>query len=218
MSEPEKTPKPLIVGQPVLVVIDVQQGSFSDWEPTERLPLLPDRVERMRRVRTIVDAARDSAIPIIFFKEEHRADMVDFGRELDGTENIHCLETSPDTEFAIEELGIRPGDYLVTKRRYSCFFGTELEILLKGLKAETLILVGGFTDVCIHYTFVDGHQHDYYCRVVEECVTASSPPAHDAALNAMEYLQMGAVRTADEVIGAFGVIGVSSASARKIAQ
>ena len=203
MSEPEKTPKPLIVGRPVLVVIDVQKGSFKEWAPSERLPMLPDRLERVHRVRTIVDGAREAGIPVIFFKEEHRANMIDFGRELDGTENVHCLETSPHTEFAFEELGIQPDDYLITKRRYSCFFGTELEILLKGLKAETLILVGGFTDVCVHYTFVDGHQHDYYCRVIEDCLTASSPPAHEAALRAMEYLQKGAVRSSTEVLDAF---------------
>ena len=195
--------RPMIVGQPVLVVIDVQKGAFMPWEPTERLPLLPDRVERMHRVRTLVDAARAAEIPIVFFKEVHRPNMIDFGRELDGREDVHCIETSPGTEFAFEEMGIVEGDYLLAKRRYSCFYGTELEILLKGLKAETLILAGGFTDVCVHYTFVDGHQGDYYCRVVEDCVTGSSVEAHDAALNAMEYMQTGARRTAAEVIAAF---------------
>lgn len=198
--------RPMIVGQPVLVVIDVQKGAFMPWEPTERLPLLPDRVERMHRVRTLVDAARAAEIPIVFFKEVHRPNMIDFGRELDGREDVHCIETSPGTEFAFEEMGIVEGDYLLAKRRYSCFYGTELEILLKGLKAETLILAGGFTDVCVHYTFVDGHQGDYYCRVVEDCVTGSSVEAHDAALNAMEYMQTGARRSAAEVIAAFAEV------------
>lgn len=213
-DKPQKTAKPLIVGRPVLLVIDVQKGSFGEWEGSERLPLLPDRKERTLRVRPLVDAARATGVPIIFFKEEHRADMVDFGRELDGTENVHCLETSPDTDFPFEELDIRADDYKITKRRYSCFFGTELEILLKGLKAETLILVGGFTDVCVHYTFVDGHQHDYYCRVIEECTVASSSPAHEAALRAMEYLQKGAVRSSREVAEAFAALPHEITSAR----
>lgn len=195
--------RPMIVGQPVLVVIDVQKGSFMEWPSSERLPMLPDRVERMHRVRTLVDAARAADIPVVFFKEVHRPNMIDFGRELDGREDVHCIETSPGTEFAIEELGIVEGDYLLAKRRYSCFYGTELEILLKGLKAQTLILCGGFTDVCVHYTFVDGHQGDYYCRVVEDCVTGSSQEAHDAALNAMEYMQTGARRSASDILDAF---------------
>ncbi|HZV08242.1 MAG TPA: isochorismatase family cysteine hydrolase [Novosphingobium sp.] len=200
----------MIVGQPVLIVVDVQKGSFAQWEASERLPMLPDRVERMERVRPLVDAARAAGVPVIFVKEEHRADMVDFGRELDGTENVHCLENSPYTPFAVEELGMRPDDYTITKRRYSCFFGTDLEILLRGLKAETLILVGGFTDVCVHYTYVDAHQHDYYCRVVEPCTTASSPPAHVAALAAMEYLQKGAVRGLEEMIAGFAAYGAAA--------
>jgi len=90
------------------------------------------------------------------------------------------------------------------KRRYSCFFGTDLDILLEGLKANRLVLTGGLTDVCVHYTFVDAHQHDYFCRVVEDCVAGSSQRAHDGALEAMEYLQTGARRTLDEMKDAFG--------------
>ena len=97
---------------------------------------------------------------------------------------------------------MRPTDYFVHKRRYSVFFGTETEILLKGLNAQTLIMVGGMTDVCVHYSFVDGHQHDYYCRVVSDCVGGTSPEAHRASLNAMEYLQEGAVLPADKIISA----------------
>ncbi len=63
--------------------------------------------------------------------------------------------------------------------------------------------MGGLTDVCIHYTFVDGHQHDYFCRVVEDCVGGSGEAAHLAALVAMEYLQTGARRSSDAIIAAF---------------
>lgn len=99
---------------------------------------------------------------------------------------------------------VRDDDYFIRKRRYSCFFGTELEILLKGLKADTLVLIGGHTDVCVHYTFVDGHQHDYFCRVVEDGVSGSSQPAHDGAFRAMEYLQTDAVQVTADIVAAFG--------------
>ena len=98
---------------------------------------------------------------------------------------------------------MRADDYFIRKRRYSCFFGTDFEILMKGLKADTLILIGGLTDVCVHYSFVDAHQHDFFCRVVEDCVAGSSQEAHDASLRAMEYLQTGARRTSIEVMQAF---------------
>ena len=196
--------KPMIVGQPVLISVDIQKGGFMPRPASSRLEFMPDAVERMWRAKRVIDAARAADIPIVFVKEVHRDSMVDFGRELDGSESVHCLESSPYTEFPFEELEMKPDDYKISKRRYSVFYGTDLDILLKGLKAETLILVGGFTDVCIHYSFVDAHQGDYYCRVVDDCVAGSSQTAHDSALVAMEYLQAGARRSADEVIAAFG--------------
>ena len=99
-------------------------------------------------------------------------------------------------------MDVRPDSYIVPKRRYSAFFGTDFEILLRGLKVDTLLLCGGLTDVCVHYTFVDGHQSDYFCRVIEDCVAGSSLEAHEAALKAMEYLQTGARRSLEEVLEA----------------
>ena len=192
----------LVEGQPVLLVIDIQKGSFLPGKDSG-IPHMPGHVDRMRRARTVIDAARRTGVPIVFLQEAHRPDLVDFGRELDGAEGVHCLEDRETTEIAADEVGLRADDYVIRKRRYSAFFGTDLGILLKGLKAETLILVGGLTDVCIHYTFVDGHQHDYFCRVVEDCVGGSGEAAHLAALVAMEYLQTGARRSSDAIIAAF---------------
>ncbi|MDF2235576.1 cysteine hydrolase [Albimonas sp. CAU 1670] len=192
--------QPMIVGNPVVLVIDIQKGGFLDGYDGG-IPKMADWRPNMGRARQVIDAARASGTPLIFFQEAHRPDMIDFGRELDGTETVHCVEGREGTEIAIEETGYRPGeDYFIRKRRYSCFFGTELEILLKGLKAQTLILIGGLTDVCCHYTFADGHQHDYHCRIVGDAVGGSSDAAHAASLAAMEYLQTGAVRSTQEIV------------------
>ncbi len=194
-------PRDLIEGRPVLIAIDIQGGAPADGGAGS-MPFMRGYQERMARAPALVEAARRCGVPVVFFQEAHRRDLVDFGRELDGAEGVHLLEGDPGTEISAD-LGVRPDDYVIRKRRYSCFFGTELEILLKGLRADTLLLIGGHTDVCVHYTFVDAHQHDYFCRVVEDCVAGSSTEAHDAALRAMEYLQTGARRLSDEVIAAF---------------
>ena len=191
----------LIEGNAALIVIDIQQSTFVE-EEVRSIAHMPDYAERMARTRSAIDRAREVGIPVVFIQEIHRADLVDFGRELDGDEDIHCLDSNPETDLAREVLGVRKNDYLIQKRRYSAFYGTDLEILLKGLKADTLILTGGLTDVCVHYTFVDAHQGDYFCRVIEDCVAGSSLEAHNAALKAMEYLQAGAVRTLTEVLDA----------------
>jgi nicotinamidase-related amidase len=190
----------LIEGKPALIVIDIQASTFIDDSVERSIANMPGYRARMEAARELVDAAHDTGVPVIFIQEIHRADGVDFGRELDGDEDVHCLDDDPRTEIAFAEMGYRPGDYTVPKRRYSAFYGTDLEILLRGLKVETLLLCGGLTDVCVHYTFVDGHQGDYFCRVAEDCVAGSSIEAHEAALKAMEYLQTGAVRPKADII------------------
>lgn len=202
MTNSKLPARKLIEGKPALLVIDIQKSTFIDNSEVRSIANMPDYKDRMIAARDLVDAAHDANIPVIFIQEVHRPDLIDFGRELDGDEDVHCLEGDPRTEIAKEEMGYRSGDYIIPKRRYSAFFGTDLEILLRGLKVETLLLCGGLTDVCVHYTFVDGHQSDYFCRVVEDCVGGSSIDAHDAALRAMEYLQTGARQTRSTVIAA----------------
>lgn len=197
--------QPLVVGQPVLVVVDIQKGGADGI--AAGIPVMDGHDELVANAIAIVGAARAAGVPIVFFQEAHRRSLVDFGRELDGTEGVHCLEGDRSTELVDELVPTGPNEHFIVKRRYSCFFGTELEILLKGLGARTLVLIGGLTDVCVHYTFADAHQHDYHTRVVEDCVIGSSRPAHDASLAAMEYLQTGARLTTDEIVGVFASFG-----------
>ena len=79
------------------------------------------------------------------------------------------------------------------KRRYSAFWATDLELLLRGLGVETVIACGFLSDVCVHYTCVDAHQSDLRVFVVPEACAGSSAAASLAAFAAVEYLQHGAV-------------------------
>ena len=83
-------------------------------------------------VESLIKKARSDGIPIVFFQEAHRRDTIDFGRELDGDEDVHCLEGNERIEIA-DEVDMTDDDYFIRKRRYSGFFGTDFEILLKGL-------------------------------------------------------------------------------------
>jgi nicotinamidase-related amidase len=192
--------QPLFVGDPALIVVDIQRGSAAPAAESG-IPHMPGALDRIARAERLVAAARAAHVPVIFFQEVHRSSGVDFGRELDGTEDVHCLDGDPATELWPS---LRPteGEYHIVKRRYSGFIGTEFELLLRGLSVSTLVLIGGLTDVCVHYTFADAHQHDYVARVVEDCCGGSSLAAHDAALEAMSYLQSAARTTAAAVLAA----------------
>ncbi|MCM3412347.1 cysteine hydrolase family protein [Metabacillus litoralis] len=162
-----------------LLIIDAQKGFMDSVFDVENA---------VNIIKNLVDAAREASIPIIYTQEMHRKERVDFGRELDGSEGIHCLEGTDDVEL-IDGLSPQNGEYIIKKRRYSCFFATDLEILLKGLDVNTLIVCGFLTDVCVHYTCVDAHQHDYHVKVVYDGVRGSTEDAHHAALKAIKYLQ-----------------------------
>ncbi len=200
--------QPLIVGNPVLVVVDIQEGGAMTADEAG-IPVMPGHADRVEVAQRLLAAARAADLPVVFFQEVHRPSGVDFGRELDGTECVHCVEWQPGTDL---EPSLRPildgsrPEFHIVKRRYSGFIGTEFDIVLRGLKADTLILIGGLTDVCVHYTFADAHQRDYYVRVVSDCVGGSSQKRHDAALDAMEYLQTGAVRTSTDILDAFAAL------------
>ncbi|ANW64987.1 cysteine hydrolase [Mycobacterium sp. djl-10] len=200
--------QPLIVGNPVLVVVDIQEGGAMTADGAG-IPVMPGHADRVEVAQRLLAAARAADLPVVFFQEVHRPSGVDFGRELDGTEGVHCVEGQPGTDL---EPSLRPildgsrPEFHIVKRRYSGFIGTEFDIVLRGLKADTLILIGGLTDVCVHYTFADAHQRDYYVRVVSDCVGGSSQKRHDAALDAMEYLQTGAVRTSTDILDAFAAL------------
>ena len=188
----------MIKGKAALVLVDVQQGIMNSslhWFDEKN-------VEIVGRIKELLEACRAAGIPAIFVKEVHRTSMIDFGRELDGTEKVHCLEDNPNTEIA-EVLEILPEDPVIPKRRYSAFLYTDLEVVLSGLgvhPGDTLIMCGYLSDVCVHYSFVDAHQRDYRIKVVEDCCGGSTKEAHDYAFQAMKYLQREAPVKLEEIL------------------
>lgn len=174
------------VGNVTLLVVDIQGGGPVPHEST--LGGMSGQLARRKRAIELLAAFRAKGQAVVFVQEVHKPSLIDIGRELDGAEGAHCIEGWPSTELypGLEPL---PHEYLVQKRRYSAFFGTELDIILKAYATQTIVMIGGLTDVCIHYTAVDAHQMDYHFRTITDLVGGSSPAAHDAALRAMKYLQ-----------------------------
>ena len=102
MANSSKTKRDLIEGNAALVVIDIQASTFVDQNAVRAIDHMPNYADRMALARTAIDKARECDIPVIFIQEIHRANLVDFGRELDGDEDIHRLDGNPNTELAKE--------------------------------------------------------------------------------------------------------------------
>lgn len=190
------------MSRPALLVIDPQVDFLTLVEPGG--PQTSSAREALVGMERLVAAARSGVAPVVVTQELHRPGRVDFGRELDGEEPVHCVEGTPGAEL-VEALRPGPGEHLVRKRRYSAFFATDLDLLLRGLNVDTVVACGMLSDVCVHYTCVDAHQLDLRVHVVPEACAGSSAAASLAAFAAVEYLQRGAVMAleaaADLLIG-----------------
>ncbi len=80
----------------------------------------------------------------------------------------------------------REGDFQVYKRRYSAFFGTDLDLTLRELGVTELELVGVCTQICVLYTAADARMLNYNITVRKECVASFDEDAHAFALKEME--------------------------------
>lgn len=181
-----------------LLLVDVQESKvpvavYQSEEQQKRIAYYHENIKK------VVDFFREKRkdVPIVHIIELHRDDLSDFGRELDGSEHVHCLEKD---SYFWEPAGPVEGEYVVPKRRYSAFFATDLELLLRGKGIEHLFICGGMTDICVHFTAVDAHQRNYHIHVLREaCHTHSPEDVAEAAFENMEYFQTGAVMSVEDL-------------------
>jgi nicotinamidase-related amidase len=152
--------------------------------------------------------ARAQGFPVVYTREQHRADLSDFGIELT-FEPPHCLEGSGGDEV-VAELEPRPEDLIITrKRRYDAFLGTDLDHTLRLRGIENLIVTGVCTDVCVLSTVTTARNLDYRCFVVADAVDGTRPELHEAALAVMGSV-FAYVGTASDISALFGMDLVAS--------
>jgi nicotinamidase-related amidase len=77
------------------------------------------------------------------------------------------------------------GEIVITKRRPSAFFGTELALLLRSRGIESVAVIGISTGGCVEATVRDATHHDLYTIVVEDAVGAYDEAVHEAAMTVM---------------------------------
>jgi ureidoacrylate peracid hydrolase len=99
----------------------------------------------------------------------------------------------------LEELGPRAEDWYVEKTRLSAFFQTNLELVLRSLRAETVLLSGVLTNQCVGATCKDALFRDFKPVVVEECVGTTLPHLHGPAIE-MISVGWGQVNTLEQTL------------------
>ncbi|WP_216635916.1 cysteine hydrolase family protein [Bdellovibrio bacteriovorus] len=79
-----------------------------------------------------------------------------------------------------------PEDYFILKPRHSAFYSTNLEVFLKDLGIENLILTGVAGNICILFTVHDAHMRDFKITVPRDCIASNTKTLNDQALGLMK--------------------------------
>jgi ureidoacrylate peracid hydrolase len=82
----------------------------------------------------------------------------------------------------VDALHRAPDDIVVPKRRYSAFFGTDLDLFLRERHMVTVLVAGVVTNICVRSTVHDAFFLGYEVVVPIECVAATSPQAQETSL------------------------------------
>ena len=139
----------------VLLVIDMQHFFLDPASPTFTcggLAILPN-------VKRLIDAFRRAKRPVIFTKHVHHPDLIDAGIMGWWWEGM-CLEGTPESEVH-SQIAPVPGEKVVIKHRYSAFYNTDLETVLRCLKIEDIVIAGIMTNMCCESTARDAYYRDY---------------------------------------------------------
>lgn len=159
-----------------VLVIDMLRGFLEEGYPLycggEARSIIPTVQRLLER-----ELARGSSV--FFICDNHDPDDLEFKMF-----PPHCIAGTPEAEV-VPELAEYQGE-VISKKRYSGFFGTTLEEKLSKLGPEKLIVCGVCTNICVLHTVADARNRDYEVEVPVDCVASFDEAAHRFALEHME--------------------------------
>lgn len=158
-----------------LIVIDMQNGFLNPESP---LCIRGARATVPACARVIA-ACRRAEVPVIFVNRAYRADGSDVEHTryqvwAEGGRPLTPGSTGPISVENPPEFGRRPEDYEIIKPRYSAFFQTPLDLLLRRLGVDTVLLAGTTTPNCIRTTCYDAVSLDYKTVVLSDCCSSNT--------------------------------------------
>jgi ureidoacrylate peracid hydrolase len=223
----EARPEPLEVDpqRVAVLVIDMQNDFGATGGMFDRAGIDISGISAAAEAtRPVLEAARAAGVPVVYLKMEHAPDLSDVGPDdgphwikhirmrvgdpvdaPDGSESRILVRDTWNTQI-LDGLTPEPGDAIVSKHRYSGFFETELDDVLRGLGTTYLLVTGCTTSICVESTVRDAMFRDYTCIVLEDCTAEPigahlSRSNHDASLLTIETL-FGWVSSAHAVCAA----------------
>ena len=160
-----------------LLVIDMLKD-FIDDEGT--LSVGPVGKQIIPCINKKIHEFREKGYPIIFMCDNHEKDDKEF--EMFAP---HCIAGTHGCEI-IDSIDFNQGDKIIKKRRYSSFFGTDLDLYLREKEIDEIYLTGVCTNICVLYTAASARNLGYKVGVFEDCVASFDEKAHCFALKEMK--------------------------------
>lgn len=162
-----------------LLVIDVQKHFFVEVPRLHEAAL----VEACAKCAAL---ARRSNIPVFYIQTVYKADKSDWPAVWrdDPSWCANFIEGRSGAMLA-EGLDVHQDDLIVTKKRFSSFFETNLDDLLRGRGVGHLILTGFAADVCVRQTGMDAYNRGYRLTLIEDAVE----PQKETKKDALAYLE-----------------------------
>lgn len=146
----------------------------------------------------LLESARKNGIPVIFCNDAH-IKGVDHELKLWGD---HAIAGTKGAEV-IPELGLCEKDYIVPKRRYSGFFHTDLDLLLKELDIDTVIMTGLHTHMCVRHTSADAYCLGYNVLVCKDATNSFTEEDYLYGLKYLKEVYGATIYSVDELISLF---------------
>ena len=157
-----------------LIIIDMLNDFVIGKLKNERAKHIIPNIKRHTQ------AARDANIPVIYCNDAHLPadpELKKWGE--------HAMKGTEGAEVILQ-LEPCKGDYVFEKRTYSGFFETELDLLLREIGVDTIILTGLDTNICVQHTAADGFFRGYKIVVPEDATEALSEKEYRQGL---EYIK-----------------------------
>lgn len=180
-----------------LLVIDMQKFFLDPESPTFTcggLAILPN-------VKRLIAAFRAQKRPVIYTRHVHHPDDLDIGIMGWWWEG-RCVEGTPESEIE-REIAPLPHEKVIVKHRYSAFYNTDLETILRCLEIDDLALCGIMTNLCCESTARDAYFRDHRVFFAADATGTVCEEMHLATLLNAAF-GFAYVTTADEVIGQLG--------------
>jgi nicotinamidase-related amidase len=176
-----------------LLVVDMQMFFLDPASPTYTC----GGPAALPAIKRLVTAFRAAGRPVIFTQHVHHPSGSDLGI-MDWWWEGRCLQGSEASEIH-SELGPLSGEKIIIKHRYSAFYNTDLETVLRCLRIEDLVISGIMTNLCCESTARDAYFRDYRVFIPADGTGTITEEMHLASLLNMAF-GFAFVTTGDRLI------------------